>query len=96
MWIYNKLGVALQRSANDQSSPRWAVRTIHRAARRLIVLLRTTATGYHVGMYAGNGMCSVTPRTAAHCALRERRIPTRVVGYPGPSSPADPRYPMRH
>ncbi len=84
MWVYNQLGVALQRSANDQYLTTLHVPYSQAQPGDLIFFYDTTGYVYHVGMYAGNGMMWDAPHSGAVVRYENVWYPNSVwVGVPG-------------
>jgi cell wall-associated NlpC family hydrolase len=84
MWVYNQLGVGLQRSANDQYLTTLHVPYSQAQPGDLIFFYDTTGYVYHVGMYAGNGMMWDAPHSGAVVRYENVWYPNSVwVGVPG-------------
>jgi cell wall-associated NlpC family hydrolase len=84
MYVYNKLGVQLMRSANDQYRTTLHVPYAQAQPGDLIFFYDTTGYVYHVGMYAGNGMMWDAPHTGAVVRYENVWYPDQVwVGVPG-------------
>ena len=90
MYVYSKLGVALQRSANDQFLTTLHVPYSQAQPGDLIFFYDTTGYVYHVGMYAGNGMMWDAPHSGAVVRYENVWYPNSGVGRRtrAPSSPA--------
>ena len=84
MYVYAKLGVALQRSANDQFLTTLHVPYSQAQPGDLIFFYDTTGYVYHVGIYAGNGMMWDAPNSTTVVRYEDVWYPNQVwVGVPG-------------
>ncbi len=84
MYVYQQLGVLLQRSANDQFLTTLHVPYSQAQPGDLIFFYDTTGYVYHVGMYAGNGMMWDAPHSGAVVRYENVWYPDQVwVGVPG-------------
>ncbi|HEX4017053.1 MAG TPA: NlpC/P60 family protein [Frankiaceae bacterium] len=84
MFVYAKLGVALQRSANDQFLTTLHVPYSQAQPGDLIFFYDTTGYVYHVGIYAGNGMMWDAPNSTTVVRYEDVWYPNQVwVGVPG-------------